>query len=95
MSDRQQSETGHDLPPEDEWRAFGSHGDSNIEAIEYYVSISFFQKNDKVWYSPPGATNLEGPYTVISHDGNETYTIKLDSTGQTCTEIPKAKLQRF
>ncbi|OTA53989.1 hypothetical protein K449DRAFT_469682 [Hypoxylon sp. EC38] len=91
MSDQQRNETEHDLPPEDDWRAHGSHKDSKTD----YPSISYFQKNDKVWYSPPGAANLEGPYTVVSHDGNETYTIKHDSTGQVhASSVPKAELVR-
>lgn len=38
---------------------------------------------------------MYGPYTIVSHEGGETYIIKLDSTGQNhATSVPKSELKR-
>ena len=57
--------------------------------------MSYFQKDEKVFYSPSDQRGMFGPYTVVKHDGNEMYTIRKDSDGQVHpSQVSKSELSR-
>jgi hypothetical protein len=63
--------------------------------MQKYPSISFFQKDEAVWYTPEGERGMKGPYKIVGHVGGEMYTIKCEATGQTHADsVPKIQLQR-
>lgn len=81
-----------DIPNEEYWRTHASHQNSSTE----FPSVSYFQKGEKVWYSPANHNGLLGPYIIVEHKGDETYTIKKEITGEEHEyAVSKSDLLRF
>jgi len=75
----------------DEWKAHATHEGSDTD----YVSVSYFQKGEKVWYKPSTERGMYGPYTIVEYLGDENYTIKKDSDGvEHPSPVHKDELER-
>jgi hypothetical protein len=60
-----------------------------------YISVSYFQKGEKVWHKPSNERGMYGPYTIEACLENEKYTIRKDSDGVlNSSPVNKVELSR-